>query len=719
MEIDASVLAHSFEPLRVEDPPLLKGQASFTSDIDGVDALRVVFFRSSYAGGIIRSLEIQAVQNLEGVFGVFTGADLEGQLMPAPNPLLPLIPLKSGARNRPVLTSDVIQYVGQPLAMIVARNEAVAQEALALIELQLDSDIQPSAANNQTIAQINFGLPFNEHGVERLGGTHSVSYSAVVPRVVAFAMEPRCVVADYRELSGEALLLVSLGTQTPSRARADIAELVGLPLNQVDVNSAFVGGAFGAKASLTPEELLTAWAAVKLRQKVKWQATRSEEFLSGYHGRNAQLQGNLTADSEGKFLSLDAQLDFDVGAWMPFSAVVPLRNAARILPGPYRVQNVHVRGEAHLGRGAAVNIYRGAGRPEAALLMECLVEKLARAVRIDPLELRKNNIVTDLPYLTPSGETLDSGNYLIALEQCAARFDYANRREQQTIRRRHSQTSASIPDSLIGIGTALYLEPCGLGWESARITMHSNGRVSVGSGTPAQGQGHKTLFATIAARELAISPDLIDVTYGDTRVCPEGIGTLASRSTAIGGSAVAQACRQLKQRLQQGESLPITVDLRYNAKEAWGYGCVMVQVSIDRQTGELHIDHLTWVDDAGEQFVPELVQGQLLGGLAQGLGQSIMEEIVYDPQGQLLTATLMDYAIPRAIDMPTVDIHSIKHLSPNNLLGAKGVGEAGCIGVPAAILNAAIDALSQNFEVNLQLPLTSEQLWRAMRSERK
>ena len=271
----------------------------------------------------------------------------------------------------------------------------------------------------------------------------------------------------------------------------------------------------------------------------------------------------------------------------------------------------------------------------------------------------------------------------------------------------------------VGIGLAMYVEPCGQGWESARVSLLPDGRVQVASGSASQGQGHQTSYAAIAAEALGCDISLVSVTEGDTASCPAGIGALASRSMAIGGSAVLQAASTVARRRDAGELLPIVEDTVYTAAaEAWSYGCVIARMAIDPETGQPHIERLVWVDDAGRIISPQLAEGQLLGGLAQGLGQAMLERIVYDDQGQLLTGSLMDYAIPRADEMPLVELESLATTTSTNtsanLLGAKGVGEAGCIGVPAALLNAAADALSPLGEKTLDFPLTAERLWRAM-----
>ena len=402
-------------------------------------------------------------------------------------------------------------------------------------------------------------------------------------------------------------------------------------------------------------------------------------------------------------------MQFPVGAWLPFSAVVPARNAARILPGPYRVGSVDISASVSMSNAAAVNIYRGAGRPEAALLMERLIEAAARQTGIDVVELRLQNIVEAnlMPYSTPTGECFDSGDYRAVLLRATELFDYQSERVAQARRR----TSGEIT----GIGMAMYVEPCGQGWESARVTLQADGRVLVASGSTAQGQGHQTTYSVIAAEALGCDVSLVTVEHGDTALCPSGTGALASRSTAIGGSAVAQAARGAAKRRDAGEALPIVIDTVYTAPaEAWSCGCVIARIAIDADTKQPTIEKLVWVDDAGRIISPQLAEGQLHGGLAQGLGQAMLERIVYDSEGQLLTGSLMDYAIARADNMPDVTLDSMVSETRANLLGAKGVGEAGCIGVPAALMNAAADALWPLGIEPPDFPLTAERLWTAL-----
>ena len=703
----------STEPTRREDNALLRGQACFGQDVALPGAWHVAFVRSPHAHARLLGLDAQAAQGMAGVVTVLTATELGEHRMPAINPLLPLLHQEEFT----LLARHTLTYVGQSVAVVVAHTRQQAQAAAEQVVLRCDvlpavtdrhgdSDRHSARHSDHSTAPTPTTRTQHRHGSLPSTCAHTAKVSITSPRVTAMAMEPRACSAQWHADSGN--LTVWLGSQTPSRARADMARVLGLAHSQVRLISPDVGSAFGAKASVSPEDLLVALTAQHLRATVRWTATRSEDFAAGMQGRGSQLEGQLQLDAQGYFTGLTAQLHFSLGAWLPFSAVVPLRNAARILPGPYRVAALDVQGQATQVHAAPVNIYRGAGRPEAALLMETLVEQAARQAGIDPVALRLKNLIaaTDMPYTTPSGEVLDSGDYAALLRQACEKFVYTAERQQQAERRARGEW--------VGIGLALYVEPCGQGFESARVTLHSDGHVTVASGAPAQGQGHATTFAQIAAEALGCDASQVTVLMGDTDHCPDGTGALASRSTAIGGSAIVQACRTARALRDGGATYPIVVDDSFTSDEAWSCGCVMARMALDPDTGQPTVERLVWADDAGHIVNPTLAHGQLVGGAAQGVGQAMLERLVYDAQGQLVTGSLMDYAVPRADDMPAIEITSLHTPSPHNLLGAKGVGEAGCIGVPAALMNAARDALSPLGECALHFPLTSEQLWRAM-----
>lgn len=695
---------------RREDVALLRGDGRFTDDLVPRDALHMVVFRAPQSSGRIVELDVSDAAQARGVVAVLTAADL-GDLPPAAvNTLIegaPLVPMT-------VLAGERVAAAGQPLAAIIAETRAAAEDAAE--QVMLDTEDDAPADRCHRVAQWQVG------GAAVGSATH-VSLTLDHPRVAPFAMEPRAALAVP---DGDALA-VWLSTQTPHRARDDLARMLQLDPARLRVVAPDVGGAFGGKASIYPEDVLCAFAARKLGRAVAWRANRGEEFLSATHGRGASSRAELALDEAGRIIALSARFEFALGYWMPYSAYAPVSNAGRILPGPYRAGTVDIAVDIRLNDLPAVNIYRGAGRPEAAMLMERAMDKAARAAGLDPFEIRRRNLIpaSAFPWKTPTGETLDSGDYAALLDQLETVSGYQSLRERQSRRR--------ADGDVVGLGLALYIEPCGRGWETARLTLLPEGQFHAQTGASAQGQGRETALAQLLAEELGTDPDRVTVGEGDSAAIENGIGALASRSTAIGGSAMRVAARALRERVQAllggndfpgwdaacaalAPHLPLTVDETYTAPgEAWASGAVLAEVVIDSDTGMLTVEGITWVDDAGRVLNPMLVEGQLWGGMAQGLGAALMERLVIDEDGQLLTGSLMDYAVPRASDMPArVRIDKISTQTTANALGAKGVGEAGCIGVPAALLNAAQDALSPFTDRDLALPLTSERLWRAM-----
>jgi carbon-monoxide dehydrogenase large subunit len=720
---------------RREDLRLLTGQGRFVADLAPRGTLRLDVLRSAHGPCRIRAVETASAAAMAGVRMVMTAADLAGLGRAAVNPLLP------GARAVPMqpLAEGWIRAVGQPVAAVVAETAAAARDAVEAIGLDVDEE--PGSDTDAPVLAHRWGsaVPAPPAGARVV--TAAIAHALVAPA----PLEPRAALA-WRD--GDRLTL-HLSTQTPQRCRDDIAAVLGLPREAVRVIAPDVGGAFGGKASLMPEDVLVALAAWRLGSPVLWVATRSDDFLSATQGRGAATAGTAVVDRHGRLLSLTAELDFPLGHWMPYSALAPVNNAGRILPGPYDVPATEVRARARMTPGAAVNIYRGAGRPEAAILMERLMDKAAAALGLDPLAIRRRNVVARdaMPHAHASGAMLCSGDPAALLDRLAAAADYGGRCAARARRR--------AAGAVCGVGVALYVEPCGQGWETAEAALMPDGRVRIATGSSAQGQGRETAVAQIAADALGLPPERIDVVAGDSDVLGEAIGALASRSTAIGGSAVCRAAEALAGRaaaevarllgcaegavrrsgggfsagggaqavgwtdlaraLDGGRGAPVLrVALRYDAPaEAWASGAVLAEVAVDRDTGAVTVERLTWADDAGGVVNPVLAEGQLVGGAAQGIGAALIERLVYR-DGQLVTGSLMDYALPRAADMPPLRILSCPVPSPANALGLKGVGEAGCIGVPAAILNAVQDALSPFTDADLSLPLTPERLWRAM-----
>lgn len=672
---------------------LLRGEGQFCDDIALPGALWAVFLRSDAAAGRITALDSDAVRAMPGVAGVHIGADVAhlGQL--AVNAVIPL----EQAPTFEVLAQGAVHAVGQPVAAVLGETRGVAQDAAEAIWLEV-SEADPAPPRRIAGQRWQAGTPPQAALTVQADIRHA--------RLVPLSMEPRSIAARPEPDGG---VTVWHSTQTPHRSRAQLAQILGMDPALIRVIAPDVGGAFGLKGSLYPEEVFVVWAALHHRRPVRWSATRSEDFLSGTHGRGLHSRGVLECDAEGRFTALSADIAAPLGHWLPNSGLVPAWNAARILPGPYALGVIDITTEARAENRAATGIYRGAGRPEAAMLMERLVDKAARALGLDPFEIRARNLLPAdaMPYTTATGQVLDSGDYARALTLLRKVSGYDARRRDVSARRARGD--------LVGLGVAFYLEPSGEGWESARLTWAGDGTVQIDSGSSAQGQARARSYARIAAEALGVDPGLVSVSYGDTQTCPEGIGALASRSTAIGGSAVLEACRELRAQRDAGAALPLSTEVRFETLgQAWGYGCYLVQMAVDRDTGAPCIEAAYCVDDTGVVIDAQGVTDQVLGGFAQGLGEAMMEALHHDADGQLLSASLMDYAAPRARDVPPLTLHKMQTPSPMNPLGAKGVGEAGTIGAPPAIVNAAIDALAPLGITDLQMPITACTIWQAI-----
>ncbi len=684
-------------PPRREDRVLVEGRGQFADDVALNDPLHVVFVRNQFGAGQIASVDLEDARTTDGVFAVHAGGDVAGLGALSVNPVLTILHLP----DFPILAEHDLNALGQPLAAVLAHSELAALDAAELVFVDIDEC--PHKAT--TIAKQSWQSGDVASAFE--AAAHIVDCQVHHPRLAPSPMEPRAIAVAYDAVSDSVTVWHS--TQTPHRTRSELGSILGVDAGRIRVIAPHVGGAFGMKASLYPEDVFAVWAAFHHKRDIKWKASRSEEFLSATQGRGVTSKGRLALDADGIILGLEAEITAPVGAWLPNSGLITAWNAARVLPSGYSISAIDVTTQAVTDGLGPMGIYRGAGRPEANCLMERLIDKAARVSGIDPVEIRRKNLLVpgDLPHTTATGNLLDSGDYPRALDMLCERADYSALLTDRDTRRAAGE--------LIGIGLGLYLEPSGSGWETARVTLDETG-VLVASGSSSQGHGRETAFAQIAADTLGEAMDRISVVLADTGQTPEGIGALASRSTAIGGSAVMVACQDICTRRDAGQSLPITAEIRYeNQGQAWGYGAYLAVMSVDRATGVGTVEQITAVDDSGVIINPKLVEGQILGGIAQGLGEAMMEAVIYDADGQLLTGSFMDYAMPRAADMPPISLHEFSTPSPMNILGAKGVGEAGTIGAPAAILNAAIDALGPLGVTDLKMPLTGQTLWRAIR----
>ncbi len=748
---------------RVEDRPLLLGAGLYTDDIRLAGTLHVALVRSPHAHARIVRVDAEAARRAAGVVAVVTGAEVAHLGHLRPNQLTPSMKIPP----HPVLAQGVARGVGEPVAAVVADSAPAARDAADLVEIEY-VPLPPLADAAAALAP---GAPalFEALGDNALlahrwrsgdpeaafaGAAHRVGGRVRQPRLSAVAMEPRSILAHHDRATGELSLWAS--TQAPFRVRADISACTGFPESRIRVVAPQVGGGFGVKGSPYAEDVLVAWLALSLGRPVKWVATRSEDFVSTQQGRGGEIDAELALASDGRILGLRARIRFAVGNRLTMSGAIPAWNAGRTMPGAYVVPAAEIETVAALTTLPPSGAYRGAGRPEGIFAIERLMDRAARALGLDPAEIRRRNFVPRdaFPYRTATGNTYDSGDYAAALERCLEAAGYAGLRAEQR--------EARARGEVMGIGLVSYVEPSALGWESGSVRVERTGDVTVVTGSSPHGQGHETTWAQIVADALAVTPAEIVVRHGDTAGAPQGFGTFGSRSTALGGSAALEAAitvreqgrrlaatlleaapddlvlagggfhvsgvpgrrvtwRQVAEaaygpaRLRAGSAPGLEATVFFEGKgEVWSFGSCVVALRIDRDTGQARLERTVWVDDAGLVVNPLLAEGQLHGAHAQGAGQALLEALLYDETGQLLSGSLMDYAAPRLGDFPEPLLVTSVTPSPFNPLGVKGLGEAGCIALPPAIVNAALDALAPFGVDDLDMPLTPERIWRAL-----
>ena len=684
---------------RKEGEAALRGAGCYVSDVAlPADALALVFRRSAMASAEVSVSALDRARAMPGVVAVLTAADLPAHGALEVNPIMPV----SGLPDWPILAPGRVSAAGQPVAAVLAGSRAEARAAAETLEVAYTPQPAPAPA---PMASRSWRAGDPEAAFA--AAAHVVEVRSDHALLAPSPMEPRAIAVAYHAATEGVTAWCS--TQTPHRARASFASILQVDPARIRVVAPDVGGAFGMKASVYPEEVLAVWAALSLKRSVRWVATRSEEFASASRGRGLRLSGRLALDGAGRFLALAAEVTGETGHWLSTSALVPPYNAARMLPTGYDVPALDIRTEAEWSAAPPVGIYRGAGRPEAVLLMERLVDRAAVATGLDRAEIRRRNLVPSerMPHAMATGGVLDSGDYPALMARIAPAWEAALA----------WRDAARAAGEAAGVGLAFYLEPSGEGWESARVTLESNGGLHVASGSSAQGQGRATTLAQIAADAAGVEYERVRVSFGDTGRDPEGIGAVASRSTAIGGSAVCQAASAVAERAAAGEALPIVEERRYeNSGQAWGAGVCVARLSVDLETGKIALHRLDCLDDAGRIVSPALAHGQIRGGLAQGVGEALLERVVDGPDGAPLTDSFQLYAMPRAVDMPAMALDTMESPSPTNLLGAKGLGEGGTVAAPPAILSAALDALAPHGVGDLQMPLSPARVWAAIQS---
>ena len=767
---------------RREDPRLITGGATYTDDVKLPEMLYAAMLRSPHAHAKINGIDTAAAKAAPGVVAVYTGADTDGVLNPIP---CAWIPPESDVKAvaHPALAIDVVRYQGDAVAVVVAENRYQAEDALELINVDYDlmpAVISPEAAVQPGAPLLHEDAPNNQafHWVAE-GGDADAAFAAadvivkdtiLQQRLIPNAMEPRSAVANWTSSMGELTLWST--SQNPHIARFLASLVTGVGEHKIRVIATEVGGGFGSKIPVYADEMITSFCSMQLGRPVKWTATRSEGYQSTIHGRDHIEHVEMAATREGKITGVRTVIYAGMGAYLSTAGPgVPTILHGLMYSGPYDVGATRADVYGVFNNATPVDAYRGAGRPEATFLVERLVDMLAAELGIDPVELRRKNLIPKFEegHDVASGITYDSGDYETLLDKVLGHVDYRALRQEQARMREQG--------SYMGIGVTTYAEICGLGpsqvagavgfggglWESAIVRFHPTGKVHVYSGTSPHGQGEETTFAQIISDELGVDVDDVTIVHGDTSNSPMGWGTYGSRTTAVGAAAMVLAARKVKEKARllaahlleaaeadveyadgaffvQGspdQSKPIQ-EMATMANVAWNlpegmepgleasafydppnfvypFGAHVAVVEVDKDNGHIVIKRYVAGDDCGPQINPMIVDGQVHGGVVQGVGQTLWEGAVYDDNGQLLTGSMTDYALPKAHMLPQIETLSTITPSPHNPLGVKGIGETGAIASTVTIYNAVIDALRPLGVNGIDMPLTPEKVWQAIR----
>jgi aerobic carbon-monoxide dehydrogenase large subunit len=767
---------------RKEDQRFITGKGHYTDDVNRPGQCHAYFLRSPYAHARINNIETKAAAAMPGVLAVLDGAELAadkiGNLICGW-----MITSKDGSPMKmaphPAIAHGKANYVGDPVAVVVAETLAHAKDAAEKVKVDyevLPPVSDPAKAQTDGAPQIHEVAARNTIYQWHLGDAKAVEAAfksakqvtrldLVNNRLVPNAIEPRAAIGEY-DAGSDSLTLWNT-TQNPHVARLVMSAFVGLaPEHKLRVIAPDVGGGFGSKIFIYPEEVVCLWAARKIGRSVKWVAERSEAFLTDAHGRDHVTHAEMAFDAEGKITALRVKTIANLGAYMStFSSSVPTYLYGTLLSGQYEIPAIYCEVDAVYTNTVPVDAYRGAGRPEATFVVERLIEVGAREMAIDPADLRKKNFIKKFPYQTPVIMTYDAGDYHASLKKALEIADYDGFGKRKRESARH--------DKLRGIGLSTYIEACGIApsqavgslgcgvglWESAEVRVNPTGTIEILTGCHQHGQGHETTFAQVVCERLGIPLENVSVVHGDTDKVQFGMGTYGSRSGAVGISAIVKALDKIEVKakkvaahmLEAAEGDIVFEDGKFTVagtdkSAAWGEvalnayiahkfsgqelepglkegafydptnftfpaGCHICEVEIDPQTGESEIVAWTAVDDFGTVVNPMIVEGQVHGGIAQGVGQALLEGAVYDKDGQLVTGSLMDYCMPRAYDLPSFKVDMTRTPSPSNPLGIKGCGEAGAIAAPVAVINAITDAIGTE---DLAMPATPQAVWQAL-----
>jgi len=772
---------------RKEDRRFVTGHGRYVGDLAQTGELQTFFLRSPFAHAGVQVSDVADALAAPGVFAILTGIDMAADGL-GTIPVSWMIPDAGGAPMfvppRHALATDTVRFVGEPLAMVVAETLNQAKDAADLIAVDFDErpaaatlaaasapDAPPVWPDRRDNSALTWTLGDRARAEELFAQAHHVTRIDLVNnRIAPTSVEPRTAVGA---VEGDGRLTLTSSAQLPHELRRMLAkDIFRVPEGMVHVIAPDVGGGFGTKAYLYPEEIAVLWAARRVGRPVRWTGDRSEAFLSDAHARDHLTHAELALDRDGRFLALRVTTRANMGAYLSQHAqAVPTIYSAYVLPGPYRFEAVDIEIRNVFSHSAPTDAYRGAGRSEAVTVTERIVDQASRELGVDAAELRRQNLVRpiDLPYQTATGSTFDSGEPEALLDRALEISDAGGY---------PARLAASRSGGLgRGLGLAMYAANCGLcasrdgaavgslsgSWESARLRIHPTGSASLFMGTHSHGQGHETTFAQLVADRLGLALDKVEVVFGDTDKVQQGMGTYASRSLVIGGPAaliaidkVVDKARRIAAHLLEASVADIEFtegafriagtdrvlsfgdvalqayvphDFPHDELEpgldetgffeprdfTWPMGAHIAEVEVDPATGLVRLNRYTAVDDVGNVVNPMIVEGQVHGGIVQGIGQALWEEVVYDAEsGQLLTGSPMDYGLPRADRLPSLATATMSYATANNPLGAKGAGEIGTFAAPAAVMNAIMDALAPLGVTRLDMPATPDKVWRAL-----
>ena len=763
---------------RREDPRLVTGTGRYVDDLSQTAVVHMHVVRSTEAHARILSVETTRAREADGVVAIFTGKDLQPDFG-APLPVtVCFVPEKKYPNQYPI-AADKVRYVGEPVAIVVATSRAAAEDAGERIDIRYEplppvTDVEKALEKEAPVIHDELGSNLS-YDVKRSAGDIEAAFKEaevtikqrlIQQRLIPIAVETRGVLADYKPFENK--LTVYSSTQIPHFVKVWLAVILGIPESNVRVVAPEVGGGFGSKIRVYPEEILTALASKRLGRPVKWIEDRNENVKATHHGRSQIWEVEIAAKRDGTVLGLRATQWLDLGAYCTQFGTFQVLGLL-VAQGPYKMKAYDGRAVGVFTNRTPTDAYRGAGRPEATYLIERVMDLVARETGLDPVEVRRKNFVRpeEQPFTSVLGFTYDSGDYQVTLDKALELVDYKALRRDQTEKRKQGK--------YLGIGLSTYLEICGLGpaaptqantgvslWGMSVINVHFTGKATVIIGSSPHGQGHETTYAQVASDVLGIPVEDIDVVHGDTAIGPMGMDTYGSRSTALDGNAVHIAATKVQEKAKkiaahlleaseadvvyedgkafvrgtpsksitiqeiamaafQTNRLPAGMEGGLGAVTffdpsnfVWPFGAHIAVVEVDAETGAVRIVRYVAVDDCGTRINPMVVDGQLHGGIAQGIGQALFEEAVYDDTGQLRTGSLVDYLVPTAADLPNFELEATVTPSPVNPLGTKGIGEAGTIASSPAVMNAIVDALAPFDVKDIAMPASPQKVWQLM-----